>query len=179
MSISPILRKGLPIPVSSPEAQAVIAFGDFWGPSGTSGDHLGTSGDHLGTIWEIDSMKLSVSLRIRTFRSARIDPRSPKSTTTASFSCHHHTRAALALQLACAHVFSAKLAAHQQKNDFLAATLRSRLPRGRPPDPWRSPERAGAATHPPDATRLRDSTKYTDYHTPRRPAGRRAAMTGA
>ena len=40
---------------------------DLWGPSGTSGDHL-------GTIWEIDSMKLSVSLRIRTFRSARIDP---------------------------------------------------------------------------------------------------------
>ena len=30
----------------------VIGFGDLWGPSGTSGDHLGTiwgpSGDHLG-----------------------------------------------------------------------------------------------------------------------------------
>ena len=49
--------------------QEVIGFGDLWGPSGTSGDHL-------GTIWEMDSMKLSVSLRIRTFRSARIDPSS-------------------------------------------------------------------------------------------------------
>merc|ERR1711906_2551 len=46
---------------------------------GTSGDHLGpsgTSGDHLGTIWDMDSMKLSISLRNRTFRSARIDPSS-------------------------------------------------------------------------------------------------------
>ena len=42
---------------------------DLWGPSRTFGDHL-------WTIWEIDSMKLSVSLRIRTFRSARIDPSS-------------------------------------------------------------------------------------------------------
>ena len=35
---------------------------------------LGTSGDHLGTIWEIDSVKLSISLRNRAFRSAWIDP---------------------------------------------------------------------------------------------------------
>ena len=59
--------------------QEVIGFGDLWGPSGTSGDHLGPLGTiwgPLGTIWEIDSMKLSVSLRIRTFRSARIDPSS-------------------------------------------------------------------------------------------------------
>merc|ERR1711903_372675 len=48
----------------------------FWGPLGTIWDLWGPSGDHLGTIWEIDSMKLSVSLRIRTFRSARIDPSS-------------------------------------------------------------------------------------------------------
>ena len=47
--------------------QEVIGFWDLWGPSGTSGDHL-------GTIWEMDSMKLLVSLRIRSFRSARIDP---------------------------------------------------------------------------------------------------------
>ena len=47
----------------------VIGFGDLWGPSGTSGDHL-------GTIWDMDSMKLSISLRNRTFRSARIDPSS-------------------------------------------------------------------------------------------------------
>ena len=45
-------------------------------PQEVIGFHLGTSGDHLGTIWEIDSMKLSVSLRIRIFRSARIDPSS-------------------------------------------------------------------------------------------------------
>ena len=45
----------------------VIGFGDLWGPSGTSGDHL-------GTIWEMDSMKLSVSLLLRRLRSARIDP---------------------------------------------------------------------------------------------------------
>ena len=32
--------------------------------------------DHLGTIWEMDSMKLSVSLRNRTFLSAWIDPSS-------------------------------------------------------------------------------------------------------
>ena len=49
--------------------QEVIGFGDLWGPSGTSGDHL-------ETIWEMDSMKLSISLRNRTFRSARIDPSS-------------------------------------------------------------------------------------------------------
>ena len=39
----------------------------------TSGDHLGP----LGTIWEMASMTLSVSLRIRTFLSARIDPSRP------------------------------------------------------------------------------------------------------
>ena len=49
--------------------EEVIGFGDLWGPSGTSGDHL-------GTIWDMDSMKLSISLRNRTFRSARIDPSS-------------------------------------------------------------------------------------------------------
>ena len=38
---------------------------------------------------------------------------------------------------------------------------------------------AGAATHPSDARRPRFMPKSTDYHTPRRPAGRRAAMTGA
>ena len=30
----------------------------------------------LGTIWDMDSMKLSISLRNRTFRSLRIDPSS-------------------------------------------------------------------------------------------------------
>ena len=50
---------------------------DNLGPLGTIWDPWGPSGDlwdHHGTIWEMDSMKLSVSLRIRTFRSARIDP---------------------------------------------------------------------------------------------------------
>ena len=63
--------------VSVPEKKMhrlVIGFGDLWGPSGDLWGPSGTSGDHLGTIWEMDSMKLSVSLRLRRFRSARTDP---------------------------------------------------------------------------------------------------------
>ena len=55
-----------PIPL---RGQLCIGFGDLWEPSGTSGDHL-------GTIWDMDSMRLSISLLNRTFRSARIDPSS-------------------------------------------------------------------------------------------------------
>ena len=65
----------------------------FWGPLGTIWDPWGPSGDlwdHHGTIWEMDSMKLSVSLRIRTFRSARIDPTSLPKHRRTNFkkSCH-------------------------------------------------------------------------------------------
>ena len=66
--------------------QEVIGFGDLWGPSGTSGDHL-------GTIWDMDSMKLSISLRNRTFRSARIDPSSlPKHRRTNPMTNHQYKK---------------------------------------------------------------------------------------
>ena len=84
-----------------------------------------------------------------------------KSTATRVLKADVHEKQPLTLQLACAHVFLAKLAAHQQKNDFLAQPCSVRELYRAPRRESGPPECAGATTQPPDAKILRFATNNT------------------